>query len=99
MMKSEYPIEILLGMDYYSTGCSGTGGVLKKTPEDFRVNELYGDIKMSGGPYLICELEKTNWDLQRAVKEISKVLGISHRRIGWAGTKDKRAVTKQLISI
>ncbi|MBN1431256.1 MAG: tRNA pseudouridine(13) synthase TruD [Methanomicrobiaceae archaeon] len=99
MIKSEYPIEILLGMDYYSTGSRGTGGILKKSPEDFRVNELYGDIKMSGGPYLICELEKTNWDLQRAVREISKVLGVSHRRISWAGTKDKRAVTKQLISI
>jgi len=99
MMKSGYPLEILLGMDYYATGCAGTGGILKKSPADFRVNELYGDIKMTGGPYLICELEKTNWDLQKAVKEISKVLGISHRRIGWAGTKDKRAVTRQLISI
>ncbi len=99
MMKSEYQIEILLGMDYYATESPGTGGVLKKNPADFLVGEIYGDIKMSGGPYLICELEKTNWDLQRAVKEISKVLGISHRRIGWAGTKDKRAVTKQLISI
>jgi len=99
MMKSEYPIETLIGMDYYVTENPGTGGVLKKTPSDFLVDELYGDIKMTGGPYLICELEKTNWDLQKAVKEISKVLGVSQRRIGWAGTKDKRAVTKQLISI
>lgn len=99
MIKSEYPIELLLGMDYYATGGQGTGGILKKSPGDFRVDEIYGDIKMTGGPYLICELEKTNWDLQKAVKEISKVLGVSHRRIGWAGTKDKRAVTKQFISI
>ena len=99
MMKSEYPIETFLGMDYYVTGTPGTGGVLKKTPSDFVVGEIYGDIKMTGGPYLICELEKTNWDLQKAVKEISKVLGVSQRRIGWGGTKDKRAVTRQLISI
>lgn len=99
MIKSEYPLEILLGMDYYATDCAGTGGILKKTPADFRVNELYDDIRMTGGPYVICELEKTNWELQKAVKEISKALGISHRRIGWAGTKDKRAVTRQLISI
>lgn len=99
MIKSSYPIEKLLGLDYYTTESPGTGGILKKNPEDFRVDELYGDIKTGTGPYLICELEKMNWDLQKAVKEISKVLGISYRRIGWAGTKDKRAVTKQLISI
>lgn len=99
MMKSEYPLESFLGMEYYATDSPGTGGTLKSVPEDFRVDEIYGDIKMTGGPYLICELEKKNWDLQKAVREISKVLGISHRRIGWAGTKDKRAVTRQLISL
>ena len=51
------------------------------------------------GPYLICRLTKKNWELQHAVKEIAKRLGISHRRIGWAGTKDRNAITTQWISI
>src|SRR5690606_4181151 len=55
--------------------------------------------EMDDGPYLVCRLTKTNWELQRAVKEIAKRLGISHRRIAWAGTKDKNAVTTQFISI
>jgi tRNA pseudouridine13 synthase len=33
------------------------------------------------------------------VKELARTLGISHRRISWAGTKDRRAVTSQFISV
>ena len=55
--------------------------------------------KQTSGPFLICRLTKKNWELQHAVKEIAKRLGISHRRIGWAGTKDRNAVTTQWISL
>ncbi|MBN2735155.1 MAG: tRNA pseudouridine(13) synthase TruD [Methanomicrobiaceae archaeon] len=99
MIKSPYEIEQILGMEYYLTESCGTGGILKKAPEDFVVNEIFADIKLTGGPHLICELKKTNWELQRVAKEISNRLGISHRRVSWGGTKDKRAVTTQLISI
>ncbi|MDD3406550.1 MAG: tRNA pseudouridine(13) synthase TruD [Methanomicrobium sp.] len=99
MIKSPYETEQLLGMEYYLTDSLGTGGILRKTPEDFIVREIFADIKLTGGPHLICELEKTNWELQRAVKEIANRLGISHKRISWGGTKDKRARTTQLISV
>jgi len=33
------------------------------------------------------------------VKELARALGISHRRISWAGTKDRRAVTTQYIAV
>ena len=33
------------------------------------------------------------------MKEMARALGISHRRISWAGTKDRKAVTSQYISI
>ncbi|MBP5083869.1 MAG: tRNA pseudouridine(13) synthase TruD, partial [Methanomicrobium sp.] len=73
-MKSPYGTEQLLGMEYYLTKSAVTGGILRKTPEDFAVEEVYSDIKRTGGPHLICELEKTNWELMRALKEISKTL-------------------------
>ena len=99
MMKSPYKTEQILGMEYYLTDSSGVGGILRKEPSDFIVNEIFADIKLTGGPHLICELKKTNWELQRAAKEISKRLGISYKRISWGGTKDKRAVSTQLISV
>ncbi|MDV2482093.1 tRNA pseudouridine(13) synthase TruD [Methanoculleus sp. Wushi-C6] len=99
MMPSPYPLEQELGMRYYASGAPGIGGRLRSTPADFIVEELPLPISDPDGPFLICRLTKTNWELQRAVKEIAKQLGISHRRIAWAGTKDKNAVTTQYLSL
>lgn len=100
MKQSTYPLERELGMRYYASDAEGIGGKLRTTPEDFLVEEM--PLPKKGGtegPYCICQLTKKNWELQHAVKEIAKRLGISHRRIGWAGTKDRNAITKQWISI
>jgi tRNA pseudouridine13 synthase len=100
MKQSSYPLERELGMRYYASDAEGIGGKLRTSPEDFLVEEM--PLPEKGGtvgPYLICKLTKKNWELQHAVKEIAKRLGISHRRIGWAGTKDRNAITKQWISI
>ena len=100
MKQSTYPLELLLGMKYYASDAEGIGGKLRSVPGDFIVEEIPEPEKGgSGGPYLICRLTKTNWELQHAIKEIAKRLGISHRRIGWAGTKDRNAITSQMISI
>lgn len=99
MMPSTYPLERDLGMRYYASETPGIGGRLRSTPADFVVEELPLPIPDQEGPYLICRLTKTGWELQRAVREIARHLGISHRRISWAGTKDKNAVTTQFISI
>jgi tRNA pseudouridine13 synthase len=100
MKQSTYPLERELGMRYYASDAEGIGGRLRTTPEDFIVEEIPLESKGgTTGPYLICTLKKTNWELQHAIKEIAKRLGISHRRIGWAGTKDRNAITKQWISI
>jgi len=100
MKQSTYPLERELGMRYYASDVEGIGGRLRSFPEDFLVDEIpLPDKGGTSGPYLICLLTKKNWELQHAVKEIAKRLGISHRRIGWAGTKDRNAITKQWISI
>ncbi len=100
MKQSTYPLELLLGMKYYASDTEGIGGRLRTDPADFIVEEIPLEKKGgTSGPYLICRLTKTNWELQHAIKEIAKRLGISHRRIGWAGTKDRNAITRQLISL
>jgi tRNA pseudouridine13 synthase len=100
MRVSTYPLERLLGMKYYASDTDGIGGKLRLVPEDFVVEEIPPEKKGgTTGPYLICRLTKTNWELQHAIKEIAKRLGISHRRIGWAGTKDRNAITRQWISL
>ena len=99
MKPSTFPLERELGIHYYASDDEGIGGRLRVTAEDFVVNEIPLEKKQTSGPFLICRLTKKNWELQHAVKEIAKRLGISHRRIGWAGTKDRNAITTQWISL
>jgi tRNA pseudouridine13 synthase len=48
---------------------------------------------------LLLTMEKFNYDTIKAIKIVSRKLGISQKRIGYAGLKDKRAITVQRISI
>ena len=98
MRESPYPLEQLLGMRFYGSDTPGTGGRLRTYAEDFIVEEVPSAIGTEG-PFLICRLTKKDWDQQRALKEVAKRLGISYKRIGFTGTKDKHAITSQLISI
>lgn len=88
-----------IGISLYGTKSAGLGGVLRKEPSDFAVYEISDFKENADGKYLIAELRKTNWDTHHFLKTFSKNLGISHKRIGLAGTKDKRAVTTQKMSI
>ncbi len=58
-----------------------------QTPDDRKYSHLH------------CELEKYNADMPLVFKILSGQLRISKKRIGFAGLKDKRAVTSQKISI
>lgn len=88
-----------IGLEYYLTDTPGIGGSLRRHLEDFQVEECYPDIGYEGGRYLIVEVEKSNWDMHHLIRDLSRALRISQRRFSWAGTKDKRALTRQRISI
>jgi tRNA pseudouridine13 synthase len=88
-----------LGMDYYITDSPGCGGVIRISPHDFLVDEVFEELSYEGGRYLVLEVEKTDWDTHHLIREMARKLRISQKRFGWAGTKDKRAVTVQRISI
>jgi tRNA pseudouridine13 synthase len=65
-------------------------------PEGFIVNELPGDYGL--GEHTHFTLWKKNWNTLDAIKEIAKKLGVKKERFGYAGLKDKNAVTTQRIS-
>lgn len=88
-----------MGMDYYITDSPGCGGIIKSCAEDFRVTEVFEELGYEGGRYLVLDVEKTNWDTHHLIREMARRLCISQKRFGWAGTKDKKAVTVQRISI
>ncbi|HEY9246006.1 MAG TPA: tRNA pseudouridine(13) synthase TruD [Candidatus Methanoperedens sp.] len=89
----------ITGIGPYFSRTPGTGGMIRHEASDFVVEELSNRVETANGGYLIVELTKKNWDTHRLMRELSRILRISQSRFGWAGTKDKRALTKQKISI
>lgn len=98
-MRSCRTAEADIGLRYYLSDADGTGGRLKAFPEDFVVDEIQDrPPEVPNGKYIVATVTVRNWETNRLVKVMSKVLGISREAIGFAGTKDKRAVTSQLMS-
>jgi len=88
-----------VGIEGYLTSTPGIGGTLKASAEDFVVEEISSPPPSSqDGDYSIATIRVRNWETNRLVREFARNLHISRRRIGFAGTKDKRAVTTQLFS-
>ncbi|WP_276271068.1 tRNA pseudouridine(13) synthase TruD [Haloarcula litorea] len=104
-MREAHPIERTVGMAHYVSDADGVGGRLRVAPEDFRVTELEAfdtapvDADTGGYPHLVLRVELRNWDTNDFASELSDRLGVSRERVSWAGTKDKRAVTRQLFSV
>lgn len=88
-----------IGIDTYFTKDPGVGGKLRVRIDDFHVTELFlYPPKKDTGRYTIAEVSCRNWETHTLVHEIADRLHISQRRISFAGTKDKRAWTTQLMS-
>ncbi|MDO8627696.1 MAG: tRNA pseudouridine(13) synthase TruD [Candidatus Diapherotrites archaeon] len=64
-----------------------------------QTKEIVWPENTEGKENLILEMEKFNTDFYMAVKTVSRFLRFSQKRIGYAGIKDKRGITSQLISI
>ena len=67
-------------------------------PEDFIVEEVI-KLKECNGNYLYVKVKKRNWNTIDLINLISRKLNIRRRDIGFAGIKDKNAITTQYISI
>ena len=97
-MRSPYELDRILGMEQFITTTPGVGGKLRILVEDFIVEERFEPCNDGEGEYVHFILEKYNWDTIRAITQLSRVLRVSLKRFGYAGTKDKRALTRQRVS-
>ena len=73
--------------------------MIKEKPEDFIVRELMELELDDSGEYTYYELTKTNTTQEDAFKTICNKLNVKRKLINYAGTKDKKAITTQCISI
>jgi tRNA pseudouridine13 synthase len=76
----------------------GSGGRIKVTPEDFRVDERPAYPPAGSGPHLYLHVEKRGRTTRDVVKALARALGVPERDAGYAGLKDRAAVTTQWLS-
>ncbi len=88
-----------IGIDAYYIDKPGIGGKLRVRIDDFHVAELFlHPSKKENGMFTIAEVSSRNWETHTLVQEIADRLHISQKRISFAGTKDKRSLSTQLMS-
>lgn len=68
-------------------------------PADFQVEEILGFRASGEGPHLLVAIEKTGLSTTEAIKTLARHWGCSPREVGYAGRKDRQAVTRQWISV
>ena len=98
----------IVGSESFFSKSRGISGKLRKASEDFEVEEIVSIpgrshwIWMqdsSNGKHQIAKIKAKNWDTHVLVKALSRKLHIGQKSIGFAGTKDKRAITTQYFSL
>jgi len=71
---------------------------LRAEPAHFRVDEIPAYAPSGQGDHLFVRFEKTGWNTVDAVRAIARELGIENNGVGYAGMKDRHAVTTQWAS-
>lgn len=74
-------------------------GRLKTTPEDFRVDEVLGFDADGDGPHALLTVEKRGANTRWVASELARYAGLQPRDVGYAGLKDRNAVTVQHFSL
>jgi tRNA pseudouridine13 synthase len=84
---------------YWTKDIPGIGGRLKILPEDFIVEErsLFPPEDPEGS-ITVAVVRHTNWEMNRLVRRLGTNLRIGRNRIAFAGTKDKRSISTQLMT-
>jgi tRNA pseudouridine13 synthase len=84
---------------HHVTDTPGIGGRLKVRPDDFMVEEIPSYEPCGEGEHLYLGIQKTGVSHGELMRVLERHFGVSHRQIGYAGMKDKHAVTRQMVSI
>ncbi|OPY23802.1 MAG: putative tRNA pseudouridine synthase D [Methanobacterium sp. PtaU1.Bin097] len=89
----------MLNAETYITPQEGIGGEIRKKYEDFYVEEIPESKPTGTGPNTWIFIEKIGRNTLDVVLDIAREYKLSRKRMGFAGMKDKAAVTRQWICV
>lgn len=78
---------------------SGASATLKRLNEDFRVTELPLQLPSGEGEHLWLDVEKNGANTAFVAQRLAEAAGVQERDVGFAGLKDRYAITRQWFSI
>jgi tRNA pseudouridine13 synthase len=78
---------------------SGAMGTLKRLNEDFIVTELPLQLPSGQGEHLWLDIEKNGANTAFVAQQLAEAASVQERDVGYAGLKDRYAITRQWFSI
>lgn len=83
----------------YLHGKPAISAKFKASNEDFIVKEVLGFEFAGEGEHLMLRVRKNGENTSFVANELAKVCGVKSKDIGWAGLKDRHAITEQWLSV
>jgi len=84
---------------FYSLAHASIDFYFKQSPRDFVVEEIPLYEFSGEGEHLVLFVRKKNLSTNEMIGKIARFLGIKNKEVGYAGLKDKHAMTKQYVSL
>jgi tRNA pseudouridine13 synthase len=74
-------------------------GLLRASPEDFKVDEILGFAAAGAGPHALLQVRKRGANTEWVARELARAAGCKPFEVGFAGLKDRNAVTTQFFTV
>jgi tRNA pseudouridine13 synthase len=74
-------------------------GVLRASSEDFKVDEILGFDAAGEGPHALLHVRKRGANTEWVARELARAAGCKPFEVGFAGLKDRNAVTTQYFTV
>ncbi len=83
----------------YAFGEPGCHAAIRTTPEDFIVDEVLGFDPDGDGNHALIHIRKRNTNTEWLARQLAELAGVPLSEVGYAGLKDRHAVTTQFFSV
>src|SRR5262249_51100806 len=94
-----FSLTVVIQPPLLTSDLPGIGGKIKTIPEDFEVEEIPAYEPSGQGDFFYLWIEKRDMGAEFFTRQIARRLDIPVGEVGTAGLKDRRAVTRQMVSI
>ncbi len=94
-----YDVDALFRCWPEASGTPAGTGRIRTSPDDFRVTELNDIVPAGSGEHVLLRVRKTDRNTATVARGLARLAGVPARDVGYAGRKDRRAVTEQWFSL